>query len=129
MHTPDDGCGCGRTTAEKRALRGYDRPTGHAHRANYLEAGQPPVFTSRRQAQDLPASVDWRRKVPPVLTPVKDQGACGSCWTFATAETIESRYAIEQGTLWSLSEQQVASCAVPYAMPTRTLEKRLHLKI
>ncbi len=61
------------------------------------------------RAQDLPASIDWRDKK--VVTPVKDQGGCGSCWTFSTAETIESHVAIKTGQLFVLSEQQIVSCA------------------
>jgi len=45
-----------------------------------------------------------------VITPVKDQGQCGSCWTFATAETIESHWAIAMGQLPILSEQQILDC-------------------
>jgi len=37
-------------------------------------------------------------------TPVKDQGQCGSCWTFSAVETIESAYQIQRGTLYNLSE-------------------------
>jgi cathepsin L len=59
---------------------------------------------------ELPASVDWRTAQPPVLTPVKAQGACGSCWAFAAAETIESHAAINTGLLLSLSPQQLNSC-------------------
>jgi len=94
------------TPEEKKALRGYDRATGRAH------CNQPrPSWASSKNLSDLPLSVDWRLSVPPVLTSVKDQGGCGSCWAFATAQTIESRYAIAEGTLWDLSEQQIASCA------------------
>jgi len=54
--------------------------------------------------------MDWRTK-PGVLTAVKNQGMCGSCWTFAAVETIESHYALATGYLQDLSEQQIASCA------------------
>ena len=51
----------------------------------------------------LPESIDWRTKN--VLTPIKNQGECGSCWTFASTETLESHTAIKTGILQELSEQ------------------------
>lgn len=42
---------------------------------------------------DLPATVDWREKK--IVSPVRDQGNCGSCWTYSTAGTYESHYAIK----------------------------------
>lgn len=58
--------------------------------------------------KDLPESVDWRDKG--AITPVKNQGQCGSCWAFATTEMIESYAAIASGELPVLSSQQVTSC-------------------
>ena len=52
--------------------------------------------------------VDWRSKN--VITAVKNQGNCGSCWAFAAVETIESSYAILTGKLENLSEQQILDC-------------------
>lgn len=57
---------------------------------------------------DLPESVDWRESN--VITPVKDQGHCGSCWAFSTTATLEAHVAISTGLLFSLSPQQIASC-------------------
>jgi len=57
----------------------------------------------------LPTEVDWRKKN--VVTPVRDQGSCGSCWSFAAAGCIESHYAIETGEQIILSEQQLVDCA------------------
>jgi len=56
-----------------------------------------------------PSSIDWvtRGKV----TPVKNQGQCGSCWAFSTTGSVEARYAISTGKLNSLSEQELVSCA------------------
>merc|ERR1712046_462268 len=45
-----------------------------------------------------------------MCTPVKDQGSCGSCWTFGGAESVESAWAIENGELYVLSEQQYVDC-------------------
>ena len=53
------------------------------------------------------APVDWRSK----LTPVKNQGACGSCWAFSATGAVESAYAIATGALRSLSEEDLVECA------------------
>jgi len=60
--------------------------------------------------RQLPGSFDWRDHG--MITPVKNQGQCGSCWAFATTEQIEAYSAIANGpdTLTELSAQQVTSC-------------------
>jgi len=61
--------------------------------------------------EGLPDSVDWRT-TSGVMTPVKDQGGCGSCWAFSTVETLESHLAIATGEpAPKLSPQQIVSCA------------------
>jgi cathepsin L len=57
----------------------------------------------------LPKSVDWRSKG--VITAVKSQGGCGSCWAFASTAVIESHVAINTNKLYDLSPQQIATCA------------------
>jgi len=52
--------------------------------------------------------VDWRDQG--VITAVKDQGRCGSCWAFAAAETLESYYALASDNLVQLSQQQILDC-------------------
>jgi cathepsin L len=44
------------------------------------------------------------------VTPVKDQGSCGSCWAFSTTESIESNLYINTGVSKVLSPQDVVSC-------------------
>jgi len=62
-------------------------------------------------AADLPAHVDWRAKG--VISEVKNQGHCGSCWTFSTVGCLEAHLAIKYDS-WRaprLSEQQLVDCA------------------
>jgi len=56
-----------------------------------------------------PDSWDWRTKG--VVSPIQDQGQCGSCWAFSTISAIESALAIKSGKLTKLSEQEVVDCS------------------
>lgn len=57
---------------------------------------------------ELPTSIDWRTKG--VVTGVKQQGACGSCYSFSSTGALEGIYAITNKNLVSFSEQQIVDC-------------------
>jgi hypothetical protein len=95
-----------RSTDEMAKLKGYSRTLA---RSVTTSSSIGPQYVPRLSPSQLPASVDWRDKG--VVTKVKNQGGCGSCWAFSTAETMESAVAIASGQLLEFSEQQLIDCA------------------
>jgi len=85
----------------KSTLLGYVRPESRSD-VGVLPTGDV----------NVPQTLDWRTQN--MVTPVKDQGQCGSCWAFSTVENIESMYCmknkIDCTTFAPLSPQEIVDC-------------------
>jgi cathepsin L len=97
-----------RTHQEYSRLLGYSKSYAyktHLDRQNRVDRA---LWSNLKQEIELPNWVDWR--TAGIITAVKDQGDCGSCWTFGTAEVVESHWALATHQLADLSEQQILDC-------------------
>jgi len=94
-HTVGHNAFSDKTYAEMKKLNGYI----HKEATNYVDHDESTAADS----------VDWRKHN--AVTPVKNQGQCGSCWAFSTTGAVEGADAIKSGSLKSFSEQQLVSCS------------------
>ena len=95
------------------AANAFADMTFQEFKAKYLKSKTlraSPVEVIDLDLEAANSTVDWRTKG--VLTPVKDQGSCGSCWAFSATGAIEAAWAIAKGKVVSLSEQQLVSCSL-----------------
>eukprot|EP00796_Vickermania_ingenoplastis_P007859 gene7859-5486_t len=96
------------------AVRGrYLNGAPHFERALKLRhSGESTELFAPRSAypplESVPSKKDWREEG--VVTPVKEQGRCGSCWAFSTIGVIEGQWALAGHPLTAFSEQMLVSC-------------------
>jgi C1A family cysteine protease len=76
----------------------YLRYTPEEHNSSFVPTNAPE------------AEVDWSAQRG-IVTPIKDQGQCGSCWAFSTTGSVESALAVAGKELVSVSEQQLVDCS------------------
>jgi len=82
-------------------------------KAQYLTLRTPNSWCRKgdsflRSMEPTPNDLDWRTKGG--VSPVKDQGSCGSCWAFSTVAYLESQSLIKNKKAVTYSEQQLVDC-------------------
>lgn len=84
-------------------------------RAIYLTLQVPTNSLNIEQNQDATvkgADIDWREKGG--VTPIKNQGACGSCWAFSAVGGLESAKLVKERNTFNFSEQDLVDCSKSY---------------
>jgi len=95
----------------------------HNHMSDWTEAEYKGILNHKQMTESeknyeyhpetarAASAIDWRNyNGYSYVQGVKDQGGCGSCWTFSAVCALENRWATSTGYMYSLSEQQLVDC-------------------
>jgi len=99
------------TEFQEYIQHGFNKKLLQMHAQVQTKDNSIPIYQNSN-VSTLPKSLDWRDKN--VVTIVKDQGQCGSCWSFSATGAIESCSAIQGNVLIDLSEQELVDCATGF---------------
>jgi len=77
----------------------------------YLNPRENPNKDNIEEVSDINADIDWTTKGQ--VSPIKNQGSCGSCWAFSAVAVLES-WALSRGETVNLAEQQLVDCSKSY---------------
>lgn len=104
------------TKTYKLGLNNFTDMTHIEFKKQYLNLNLLPLLNKSNYVYNnvsIPLNLDWRSSG--LVTDVKNQGQCGSCWAFSAIGAIEGQHALTTGKLTSLSEQNLVDCAYNYS--------------
>ena len=111
LNTVNGAVSFGVTKFSDRTHEEYSVLLGRKNSGKFTRTPRPvrtPNFDGVTKYQADAVLVDWTASG--MVTPVKNQGQCGSCWAHSVTEQIESEWLAAGNAMWEFSVQQVTSC-------------------